>query len=60
MLVSISFDLADDGTVFASPELSAAAQTALGLERVPRLPNLRDPHRSNLAAHRARHGFSGI
>ena len=50
---------ADDGTVLASPELSAAARTALGIERAPRLPNLRDARRANLAAHRARHGFSG-
>ena len=51
---------ADDGTVLASPELSAAARTALGLENAPRLPNLRDAHRANLAAHRARHGFPSI
>jgi hypothetical protein len=50
----------DDGTVLASPELSPAARTALGIERTPRLPNLRDPHRASLAAHRARHGFSII
>jgi len=49
---------ADDGTVLASPELSAAARTALGIESAPRLPNLRDAHRANLAVHRARHGFS--
>jgi len=54
----ISF--ADDGTALARPELSAAARTALGIERVPRLPNLRDAHRANLAAHRARHGLSGF
>jgi hypothetical protein len=46
---------ADDGTVLASPELSPAARTAIGIERAPRLPNLRDAHRANLAAHRARH-----
>jgi hypothetical protein len=51
---------ANDGTVLASPELSTAARTALGIEKAPRLPNLRDAHRANLAAHRARHGFSGI
>jgi hypothetical protein len=51
---------ANDGTVLAIPELSAAARTALGIERVPRLPNLRDAHRANLAAHRFCHGFSGI
>jgi hypothetical protein len=48
---------ADDGTVLASPELSATARTALGIERAPRLPNLREPHRTNLAAHRARHNY---
>jgi putative restriction endonuclease len=37
---------ADDGTVLASPELSAAAQTALGIKRAPQLPNLRDAHRA--------------
>jgi hypothetical protein len=50
---------ADDGTVLANLELSAAARTALDIERVPRLPRLRDAHRINLAVHRARHGFSG-
>jgi HNH endonuclease len=48
----------DDGTVLASPELTAAARTALGIERAPRLPNLRAPHRVNLTAHRTRHGLS--
>jgi dolichol-phosphate mannosyltransferase len=47
----------DDGTVLASPELSAAARIALGIERAPRLPNLQD---ANLATHRARHRFSEI
>ena len=47
----------DDGTVLASPGLSAAAHTALGIGSAPRLPNLRDAHRANLTAHRARHGF---
>jgi hypothetical protein len=51
---------ADDGTVLLSSELSAAARTALGIERAPRLTNLRDAHRANLTAHRARHGFSRI
>jgi hypothetical protein len=51
---------ANDGTVLASPELSADARTALGIERAPRLPNLRDAHRVNLGAHRVRHGFAGI
>jgi hypothetical protein len=45
---------ADDGTVLVSPELTAAARTTLGVESAPRLPNLRDAHRANLAAHRAR------
>jgi hypothetical protein len=52
--------IASDGTVLVSPQLSAAARTALDIERPPRLPNLRDAHRANLAAHRARHGYSGI
>jgi hypothetical protein len=51
---------ADDGTALASPELSARARTALGVENAPPLPNLRDAHRANFAAHRARHGFSRI
>jgi hypothetical protein len=49
----------DDGTVLASLELSPAARTLLGIDRAPRLPYLRDAHRANLTAHRARHGFSG-
>jgi predicted restriction endonuclease len=49
---------ADDGTVLVGPELSAAARTALGIESVPRLPDLQDGHRANLAVHRSRHGFS--
>jgi HNH endonuclease len=49
---------ANDGTVLASPELSAAARSALGIERAPRLLNLRDAHRANLAAHRTHHSFS--
>src|SRR5271169_1717940 len=49
---------AHGGTVLASPDLSAAARAALSLDRAPRLPSLRDAHRANLAAHRARHGFS--
>jgi len=54
----ISF--ADDGSVLVSLELSAAARTALGIERALRLPELRDAHRANLTVHRARHGFSAI
>ena len=49
---------ANNGTVLASLELSDAARTALGIEQAPRLANLRDAHRANLAAHRAQHGFS--
>lgn len=49
---------ANDGTALASPGLTAAARIALGVERAPRLPNLRDGHRANLAAHRTRHSFS--
>jgi hypothetical protein len=48
---------ANDGIVLTRPELSAAAGAALGIESAPRLPNLRDAHCANLAAHRARHGF---
>jgi hypothetical protein len=48
---------ADDGTALVSPELSAAARTALGLDSALRIPNLRDGHRANLANHRARYGF---
>jgi HNH endonuclease len=51
---------ADDGTALASPELSAAARAALVIETAPQLPSLRDAHRANLAAHRARHGFFDI
>jgi hypothetical protein len=43
--------------VLASPELSAPAQTALDIEKAPRLPNLRDAHRTNLAARRTRYCF---
>jgi hypothetical protein len=48
---------ANAGTVLVSPELSTAARTALGIERAPQLPDLRDAHRASLAAHRARHSF---
>jgi hypothetical protein len=48
---------ADDGTALASPGLSGAARIALGLENAPRVPNLREAHRTNLATHRARHSF---
>jgi putative restriction endonuclease len=49
---------ADDGTVLASPKLSPASRRALVIESVPLLPNLREAHLTNLAVHRARHGFS--
>jgi hypothetical protein len=45
------------GTVLVSPELSTAARTALGIERAPQLPDLRDADRASLAAHCARDGF---
>ena len=48
---------ANDGTVLTNLELSAAARTALGIESALRLPNLRDAHRTNLSAHRARYGL---
>jgi len=48
---------ANDGTVLINLELSAAARTALGIESALRLPNLRDAHRTNLSAHRARYGL---
>ena len=51
----VSFN--DDGTLRLSTSLSEAARHALGIPNVPPLPGLRDAHRANLAAHRARHGF---
>jgi len=48
---------ANDGTVLASAGLSPAARIALAFDRAPRLPDLREGHRANLAIHRARHGF---
>jgi hypothetical protein len=51
----ISFD--DDGTLRVSATLSETAQQALGVASVAPLAGLRDAHRANLAAHRARHGF---
>jgi hypothetical protein len=50
---------AGDGTVRASTSLSASARQALGIDTAPALRGLRDAHRANLAAHRARHGFEG-
>jgi hypothetical protein len=51
----VSFN--DDGMARVSSSLSEAAGDALGVAGVPPLPGLRDAHRANLAAHRARHGF---
>ncbi|HEY7300510.1 MAG TPA: HNH endonuclease [Xanthobacteraceae bacterium] len=48
---------ADDGSVLASPQLSATARAALGVGTAPPLTGLRDRHRANLAIHRARNGF---
>jgi putative restriction endonuclease len=48
---------ADDGTLRASSSLSATARAALGIDTAPALRGLRDAHRANLAAHRARYGF---
>jgi hypothetical protein len=47
----------DDGTLRVSASLSEPARQALGISTVPELHGLRDAHRTNLAAHRARHGF---
>jgi putative restriction endonuclease len=52
----ISF--ADGGTVLASSLLShPVARQALAVDTAPAIRGLRDAHRANLAAHRARHGF---
>jgi predicted restriction endonuclease len=48
---------ADDGTVRARSSLSATARQALSIVAAPALRGLRNAHRANLAAHRARHGF---
>jgi hypothetical protein len=48
---------ADDGTALASPKLSETARKALQVDSAPALSGLRVAHRSNFAAHRARHGF---
>jgi hypothetical protein len=48
---------ADDGTARASSSLGATARAALSIDTAPALSGLRDAHRTNLAAHRARHGF---
>jgi predicted restriction endonuclease len=46
----------DDGTVIASPNLSAKAQTVLSLSNVPSL-HLEVPHRLQLARHRKKFDF---
>jgi hypothetical protein len=51
----VSFE--DDGTVLASPVPSPATRAALGIEGARPPPDLRDVRRTNLSAHRARHGF---
>jgi hypothetical protein len=51
----VSFE--DDGTVRVSSSLSETARAALGIASARPLTGLRDAHRANLAAHRARHGF---
>ena len=48
---------ADDGKRIASPLLGEVGRRALAIETAPALRGLRDAHRANLAAHRARHGF---
>jgi hypothetical protein len=49
--------IADDGRALASPDLSDAARRALGLDAALPLHGLRKAHKTNLAAHRALHGF---
>jgi predicted restriction endonuclease len=51
----VSFD--DDGTPRVSASLGVSARQALGVATGPKLAGLRDAHRTNLAAHRAKHGF---
>src|SRR6266446_875937 len=51
----VSFD--DNGVLRVSSSLSESARQALGVATVCPLSGLRDAHRANLAAHRARHGF---
>lgn len=48
---------AGDGRPLANPQLSTVARQALAIDTAPALGGLRDAHRANLAAHRARHGF---
>jgi hypothetical protein len=47
----------DDGKLCVSPALSEVARRALAVDAAPALPGLRDAHRTNLAMHRACHGF---
>jgi hypothetical protein len=51
----VSFD--DSGWPLASPKLSDAARHALGLDAVPPLHGVREGHKANLVAHRARYGY---
>jgi hypothetical protein len=51
----VSFD--DAGRPLASPGLGAAARQALGLDVALPLQGLREAHKTNLAAHRAKYGF---
>jgi hypothetical protein len=51
----ISF--ADDGAILRSPNLTFEAAAALNLDSAVPLASLTDPHRHNLARHRARFGF---
>jgi hypothetical protein len=51
----VSFD--DNGRALASPHLSDVARHALGLDAALPPHVLREAHKTNLAAHRARHGF---
>jgi hypothetical protein len=50
-----------DHTMCSAAQIRHAARqpTALGIDKAPQLPNLREAHRANLAIHHARHGFSG-
>ena len=47
----------DDGHPMIGPNLSPAAQAALGIDSAQPIPGLRAVHRANLAIHRAQHGF---
>lgn len=50
----VSFD--DNGRLLCGPSLTPTARDALMIQKVGQLL-LTDPHRANLAQHRARHGF---